>query len=273
MQVSDMITAKTEMKTPEAKKREINACKQTTQYSNYELDATNQKSKKVRIVNMFNNISEKYDFLNHFLSFGIDTIWRYRAINMLKPYEPKIILDAATGTGDLAIAATRLKPQRVIGVDISEGMLEIGKQKVKNKKLENIIELKYGDSENLDFPENTFDAAIVAFGVRNFENLQRGLTEIRRVLKFGAPIIVLEFSKPKAFPVKHLYNFYFNHVLPRVSRIFSKDKSAYRYLPQSVLAFPEGKYFLGEMRTAGFKSTKQKRLSFGIVTLYYAIKK
>ncbi len=232
-----------------------------------------KESKKTRIVKMFNNISTRYDLLNHVLSFGIDTIWRRKAIRMLAPFEPQTILDAATGTGDLAIAACRIKPKKVIGIDITEGMLTIGKQKVKKRNLEDVIELKYGDSENIEFAENTFDAAIVAFGVRNFENLQRGLTELYRVLKAGSPIVILEFSKPARFPVKQLYNFYFNHVLPRVSRIFSKDKSAYRYLPKSVLAFPEGKYFLGEMRTAGFKSTSQKRLSFGIVTLYFAVKK
>ncbi len=231
-----------------------------------------KKSKKQKIAKMFNNISGTYDFLNHFLSFGIDRIWRYRAIKVLEPYEPKTILDAATGTGDFAISALKIKPEKVVGIDISEGMLKIGKQKINKRKLQNIINLQYGDSENIDFPDNSFDAVMVAFGVRNFENLQRGLTELYRVLKVGSPIAILEFSKPKVFPIKHLYNFYFNHVLPRVSRIFSKDKTAYRYLPQSVLAFPEGKYFLGEMRTAGFKSTKQKRLSFGIVTLYYAIK-
>ncbi len=238
-----------------------------------ELNLINHPSKKVKIRKMFNNISEKYDFLNHCLSFGIDNIWRRKTIKMLRPYEPEVILDLATGTGDLAISALKLKPKKVVGVDISEGMLEIGKQKIAKRKVDDVIELKHGDSENLEFPSNSFDAATVAFGVRNFENLQRGLTEIYRVLKFGAPLIILEFSKPKVFPIKQLYFFYFNHVLPRVSRIFSKDKTAYRYLPQSVLAFPEGKYFLGEMRTAGFKSTKQKRLTFGIVTIYYGMKK
>ncbi len=230
-------------------------------------------SKKSQVALMFNNISHKYDFLNHFLSLGIDKLWRRKAIRMLKPYEPKEILDIATGTGDLAISALRLKPKKIIGVDISEGMLSIGKQKIKKKNLEDIIELKLEDSENLKFEENQFDAAMVAFGVRNFENLQRGLREILRVLKPGSPLVVLEFSKPKIFPIKQLYNFYFKYVLPKIGRAFSKDSSAYSYLPESVLSFPEGKYFLGEMRTAGFQSTREKRLTFGVASIYFAVKK
>lgn len=229
-------------------------------------------SKKSQVALMFNNISKKYDFLNHFLSLGIDRIWRKKAIQMLKPYEPKTILDIATGTGDLSISALRLKPEKIVGIDISEGMLAIGNKKIKKKKLDKVIELKLEDSENMKFDENHFDAAMVAFGVRNFENLQRGLSEILRVLKPGSPIVVLEFSRPKAFPIKQLYNFYFKHILPRVGRVFSKDKSAYSYLPESVLSFPEGKYFLGEMRTAGFQSTKEKRLTFGVASIYFAIK-
>lgn len=240
---------------------------------NNELQNTSELSKKARITNMFNNISGTYDFLNHFLSFGIDTIWRRKAIKMLSPYEPKTILDAATGTADLAISSLKIKPEKVIGIDLSENMLAIGKDKIKQRKFDDLIELKLGDAEDLEFNDNSFDAAIVAFGVRNFENLQKGLREINRVLKSGTPIVVLEFSKPSVFPVKQLYNFYFKHVLPQVSRLFSKNKSAYKYLPQSVLAFPEGKYFLGELRTAGFQSTRQKRLTFGIVTIYFALKK
>lgn len=231
-----------------------------------------QTSKKSQVATMFNNISKKYDFLNHFLSFGIDKIWRRKVIRILKPFEPKIILDVATGTGDLAISARKVKPQKIIGIDISEGMLNIGNQKIAKKKLDDIIELQLGDSENIDFPENHFDAAIVAFGVRNFENLQKGLREVLRVLKPGSPFIILEFSKPGHFPVKQLYNFYFKRILPKIGRLFSKDKSAYRYLPESVLSFPEGKYFLGEMRTAGFQSTKQKRMTFGVATIYFGIK-
>ena len=229
-------------------------------------------SKKTQIALMFNNISKKYDFLNHFLSLGIDRIWRRKAIGMLKPYEPKEILDIATGTGDLAISALRLKPRKITGIDISEGMLLIGNQKIKKKKLEEIIELKLGDSENLSFEENQFDAAMVAFGVRNFENLQRGLTEILRVLKPGSPFVVLEFSKPRVFPIKQIYSFYFRYILPGIGRAFSKDKSAYKYLPESILSFPEGKYFLGELKTAGFHSAREKRLTFGVASIYFAVK-
>lgn len=231
-----------------------------------------KSSKKSQVALMFNNISEKYDFLNHFLSFGIDRLWRRKAINMLKPFEPKMILDAATGTGDLAIASLRLKPNKVIGIDISEGMLSHGVQKINKKQLDGLIELQIGDSEDLNFDENYFDAAMVAFGVRNFENLQRGLSEIRRVLKPGCPLVILEFSQPKIFPIKQIYNLYFKNILPAIGRKFSKDKSAYKYLPDSVLSFPEGKYFLGEMRTAGFQSTRAKRLGFGIASIYFAVK-
>jgi demethylmenaquinone methyltransferase / 2-methoxy-6-polyprenyl-1,4-benzoquinol methylase len=229
-------------------------------------------SKKSQVALMFNNISHKYDFLNHFLSLGIDKIWRRKAIKLLKPFEPKEILDIATGTGDLAITALQLKPLKITGIDISEGMLSIGNEKVKKKKLEDIIELQLGDSENLKFEENHFDAAMVAFGVRNFENLQRGLTEILRVLKPGSPLVVLEFSKPRLFPIKQIYNLYFKYILPKIGKFFSKDSSAYTYLPESILSFPEGKYFLGEMRTAGFQSTREKRLTFGVASIYFAVK-
>lgn len=229
-------------------------------------------SKKSQVALMFDNISPKYDFLNHFLSLGIDRIWRRKAIKLLKPFEPKEILDIATGTCDLAITAIKLNPLKITGIDISEGMLSIGNEKVKKKKLEDIIKLQLGDSENLKFDENHFDAAMVAFGVRNFENLQRGLTEILRVLKPGSPFVVLEFSRPRLFPIKQIYNFYFKYILPQIGKAFSKDSSAYTYLPESVLSFPEGKYFLGEMRTAGFQSTREKRLTFGVASIYFAVK-
>jgi len=229
-------------------------------------------SKKSQIALMFNNISKNYDFLNHFLSIGIDHIWRRRVISMIRPYKPSRILDIATGTGDLAIAASKLDPNKIIGIDISEGMLTIGNQKIKKKKLDHFIELLTGDSENLQFGENEFDAAMVAFGVRNFENLQKGLSEIFRVLKPGSPFIVLEFSKPKTFPIKQLYKFYSKYIMPGVGKFFSKDQSAYKYLPESVLAFPEGKEFLAELKKAGFQSTTEKRLSFGVATIYFGLK-
>jgi demethylmenaquinone methyltransferase / 2-methoxy-6-polyprenyl-1,4-benzoquinol methylase len=229
-------------------------------------------SKKTQIALMFNNISKRYDFLNHFLSLGIDHIWRRKVVALIKPFKPSNILDIATGTGDLAVAASRLNPYKIIGIDISEGMLAIGNQKIKKKKLDKVIELKLGDSENLEFENNTFDAAMVAFGVRNFENLQKGLTDILRVLKKGSPFIVLEFSKPKVFPVKQIYNFYFKFILPGIGRFFSKDKSAYTYLPESVLAFPEGKDFLTQLNIAGFRDGTQKRLFFGVATIYFSLK-
>ncbi|MEN8122736.1 MAG: bifunctional demethylmenaquinone methyltransferase/2-methoxy-6-polyprenyl-1,4-benzoquinol methylase UbiE [Bacteroidota bacterium] len=229
-------------------------------------------SKKNQVADMFNNIAKKYDFLNHFLSLGIDKLWRNKVISILKKYQPKTILDIATGTGDLAITAIKLNPDKITGIDISTGMLEIGNEKIRKKKIENIIELLEGDSENIQFPDQSFDAAIVAFGVRNFENLQKGLLEIYRVLKPGSPFIVLEFSKPNKFPVKQVYNIYFTNILPFIGKLFSKDNSAYTYLPQSVNAFPEGSNFLEELNKAGFQSFREKRLSFGIASIYIAEK-
>ena len=229
-------------------------------------------SKKAQVANMYDNIAKKYDFLNHFLSLGIDKIWRNKLISILKKYKPKTILDIATGTGDLAIAALKLNPDKITGIDISTGMLEIGNKKIEKKGSENIIELLEGDSENIQFPDQNFDAAIVAFGVRNFENLQKGLFEIYRVLKPGSPFIVLEFSKPNKFPVKQVYNLYFTNILPFIGKLFSKDNSAYTYLPQSVNAFPEGDTFLKELRKSGFKSVSEKRLFFGIASIYIAEK-
>ena len=221
---------------------------------------------------MFNNISHRYDFLNHFLSLGIDKLWRKTAISILKPLRPKFILDVATGTGDFAIQALSLNPERVTGVDISEGMLAMGRKKVEKLKLSHKIELLHGDSENLRFPDETFDAATVGFGVRNFEDLERGLTEIRRVLKPGAMLVVLEFSRPRKFPMRQLYNFYFKNILPGLGRLISKDKSAYTYLPESVEAFPDGTDFENILRKVGFKETSCKALTFGISSIYTAQK-
>ena len=230
------------------------------------------ESKKSQVAQMFNNIALNYDFLNHFLSVGIDHLWRRKVISILKNYKPLEILDIATGTGDLAVASMRIRPKKVMGIDISEGMLKVGEQKVAKKKLGQIIEFRIGDSENLEFKDNTFDAAMVAFGVRNFENLHKGLAEIARVIKPGAPFVVLEFSKPKVFPVKQLYNFYFKYILPGIGRFFSKDNSAYSYLPESVQAFPEGKDFTDALHRAGLHTLKETRLTFGVATIYHAIK-
>ena len=221
---------------------------------------------------MFNNISRKYDFLNHLLSLGIDKIWRKKAINLLKDLHPKYILDIATGTGDFAIEALRLNPDKVIGVDISRGMIDVGKAKMKKRGLSDKIELKLGDSENLDFEENFFDAVIVAFGVRNFENLEKGLLNMNRVLREKGRLIILEFSLPQKFPMKQIYNLYFRYILPIIGRVVSKDMSAYTYLPESVKAFPFGDEFLNILKKTGYKSYRCIPLTFGICSIYVAEK-
>jgi demethylmenaquinone methyltransferase / 2-methoxy-6-polyprenyl-1,4-benzoquinol methylase len=228
--------------------------------------------KKEQVAKMFDNISHRYDFLNHFLSLGIDKAWRKTAIKLLAPSKPLLILDVATGTGDFAIQALSLNPSKIIGIDISEGMLEVGKKKLKDRGLESKIELFKGDSENIPFEENKFDAVTVAFGVRNFENLEKGLREIYRVLKPGGKLVVLEFSRPRAFPMKQLYNFYFKTILPRVGSVVSKDKSAYTYLPESVEAFPDGANFIRILETIGYKQTQCKELTFGISSIYSGTK-
>lgn len=228
----------------------------------------NTEGKKVKVESMFNDIAPKYDFLNHFLSLGIDIQWRKQVSRLLAPSSPKTILDIATGTADLAIELSKLKPDSIIGIDIANEMLAIGKTKINKKGLREIIRLETGDSEDLNFPDNSFDAVTVAFGVRNFENLQKGLKEMARVLKPGGTVAILEFSKPKKFPFKHLYHFYSKYILPSFGRIVSKNKEAYTYLPESVSAFAEDKAFLAEMEKAGFKQVKQKRLTYGISTLY-----
>jgi len=228
--------------------------------------------KKEQVARMFDNISGNYDFLNHFLSLGIDTLWRRKAIRQLIEVRPKLILDVATGTGDFAVEALRLNPDKIIGIDISEGMLEMGRKKMAKRGLDSKIELRSGDSEKLPFEENKFDAIIVAFGVRNFENLEKGLSEMLRVLKPGGKVVVLEFSKPTVFPFRHLYHFYFRFVLPKIGRWVSRDSSAYTYLPESVQAFPDGKEFLGILSQLGFKNTSWTPLTFGISSLYTGIK-
>ncbi len=233
---------------------------------------TSGESKKEQVAGMFNNIAPKYDFLNHFLSFGIDILWRKKAIAQLKALQPKLILDVATGTGDLAIEALSLHPDKVIGIDISEGMLSVGREKMKEKNLSSKIELQSGDSEQLTFSNNYFDAAMVAFGVRNFENLEKGLSEINRVIRPGGLLVVLEFSKPRRFPIKQAYSFYSSQFLPRIGKLFSKDKAAYTYLPESVQAFPDGADFLAILGKCGFTSTKAISLSFGIASIYVAEK-
>jgi demethylmenaquinone methyltransferase/2-methoxy-6-polyprenyl-1,4-benzoquinol methylase len=227
-----------------------------------------EAGKKAQVAKMFNNISRHYDFLNHFLSLGIDRGWRKRAIKLLSPIRPKYILDVATGTGDFAFQALSLNPDKVIGVDISEGMLEEGRKKIVKRNLASKIELGRGDSENLMFEENKFDAVTVGFGVRNFENLEKGLREIHRVIKPGGMLVVLEFSRPKRFPFGQIYNFYFKTILPKIGRLISKDKSAYTYLPASVEAFPDGMDFENILKKVGFKNTTCEPLTFGISSIY-----
>lgn len=230
------------------------------------------KSKKEQVATMFNNISKRYDLLNHTLSLGIDILWRKKAVRLLKPYQPKMILDIATGTGDFAIEAMSLQPDEVIGVDISEGMLDVGKQKIARKGLSETIKMKLGDSENLQFEDNKFDAITVAFGVRNYENLEKGLSEMYRVTKPGGHVMIIEFSKPRRFPVKQLYNFYFKSILPKIGRFVSKDDAAYQYLPDSVAAFPDGDAFLNILQKVGYKDTKWIPLTIGISSIYWARK-
>jgi len=225
-------------------------------------------TKKEQVATMFNNISNNYDFLNHFLSLGIDILWRKKSINLLKTSQPKQILDIATGTGDFAIAALKINPTKVTGIDISQGMLDVGIEKIKAKGLSDKIELKLGDSENLEFADNTFDAYTVGFGVRNFENLEKGLTEMLRVLKPKGTAIILECSKPKSPIIK----FYFNKVLPSIGRFVSKDGSAYTYLPESVNDFPDVENFKEILTKIGYKNPTSQTLMFGIASIYKANK-
>ncbi len=229
-------------------------------------------NKKEQVEQMFDNIALKYDFLNHFLSLGIDKLWRKKAVRLLKNYQPKSILDVATGTGDFAIAARKTNAEKIVGFDLSEKMIRVGEQKVKRLKLDHLIQFQKGDSENMPFGDESFDAITVAFGVRNFENLEIGLDEFFRVLKPGGVAVILEFSKPKHFPFKQLYKFYFFKILPFVGGLVSKDASAYSYLPESVMAFPDDHDFLSILIERGFDTAIQKRQTFGIATIYLAVK-
>ena len=231
------------------------------------------KSKKDQVAGMFDNIAYRYDFLNRFLSGGIDIIWRKKMLRELKPLAPKTVLDVATGTGDVAIMAARiLKPDRITGIDISEGMLEIGRKKINKLLLNNKIELIKGDSEAINSADNSFDAVTVAFGVRNFENLEKGLSEILRVLRPGGKLVILEFSRPVG-SFRWIYNLYMNNLAPFFGKLFCKDKEAYQYLHSSVKAFPEGETFLHILQQVGFSDTSLKRLSLGICTIYCGRKK
>jgi demethylmenaquinone methyltransferase/2-methoxy-6-polyprenyl-1,4-benzoquinol methylase len=225
-------------------------------------------SKKDQVKTMFDNIASRYDFLNSFLSAGIDKRWRKKAIAILQNERPKRILDIATGTGAFSIEALALQPDSIKGIDISDKMLEIGRKKIKKINADDKIELLQGDSERINFENNTFDAITIGFGVRNFENLSLGLSEIYRVLKKNGTLVILEFSIPEKFPVKHLYHFYFQNILPFVGKVISKDNRAYNYLPESVKAFPSGNNFLKIMDETGFTDTKCIPVTFGIASIY-----
>ena len=230
-------------------------------------------SKKEEVAEMFNNISKRYDFLNHFLSLGIDKLWRKKAIKKLRDLQPKKILDIATGTGDFAIAALKLNPTEVIGVDISQGMLDVGIEKMKRKGVDHVIQMKIGDSEELPFEDGYFDALTVGFGVRNYENLEKGLTDMLRVLRPGGKAIILEFSKPKKFPMKQAFGFYSKRIIPFFGKRISKDERAYAYLPESVAAFPEGKEFMEILEKIGYTDVSAQTVSGGIATIYAGTKK
>jgi len=235
--------------------------------------SSEEDGKKSQVSRMFDNIAPYYDFLNHLLTLGIDISWRKKAIDQLKDAQPANILDVATGTADLPIMMMkRMKPTKVVGLDISKEMLEVGHKKVGKNGMENAIELVYGDSENLPFEDNSFDAVTVAFGVRNFENLEKGLAEMRRVLKPQGKMVVLEFSKPTIFPFKQGFNFYFKYILPLIGRITSKDPKAYEYLYRSVQAFPDGDKFVNILQKTGFNNNQCKPLTLGICSIYTSVK-
>jgi demethylmenaquinone methyltransferase / 2-methoxy-6-polyprenyl-1,4-benzoquinol methylase len=230
-------------------------------------------SKNAAVESMFDSIAWRYDFLNHFLSFNFDRLWRRRAIKIIsKYYKSPNILDVATGTADLAIAAMKLNPSKISGIDISHKMLEIGREKVDKKGLAGKIDLIHGDSEQIPFDDNVFDVAMVAFGVRNFSDPLKGLSEMNRVIRDGGMIMVLEFSKPAGFPFKTFYNFYFRNILPLFGRLFSRDKAAYRYLPDSVMKFPDNEEFLKLLIQAKYSDTHQIKLTGGVASIYTGIK-
>jgi len=230
---------------------------------------SSELGKKQQVAGMFNDIAFRYDFINRFLSAGIDIRWRKKAIKQLLQIQPKTILDVATGTADVAIMASGiLKPEKITGIDISDGMLEIGRKKVEKLGLQHRIELLNGDCETIKFDNDSFEAVTVAFGVRNFENLEKGLSEIKRVLKPGGKLVVLEFSKPRSAVVKAMYNLYMKIICPSLGKIFSKNRHAYQYLDESIKKFPEGKNFTAILDKLGYRNIYFKPLSLGICSIY-----
>lgn len=240
--------------------------KKVTPYKNSNL------GKKEQVTQMFDTISSNYDGLNRVISFGIDIKWRKRVVAILKKNNPTTILDIATGTGDLAINLIQTGATKIIGLDISPGMLAVGKKKIEEKKLNNIIEMVVGDSENLPFEANTFDAVTVAFGVRNFENLEVGLSEIYRVLKPSGTLAILETSVPTKTPFKQGYSFYTKKIMPKIGKMFSKDDSAYEYLSESAAVFPHGKAFNNILQKIGFIDIENKPQTLGVASIYVATK-
>lgn len=226
------------------------------------------EGKKPHIERMFDAIAPRYDLLNRVLSAGIDQKWRKRVVNLIREIKPEHVLDLATGTGDLAIMAAKMGVPHVIGADISEEMLAYGRVKVDARDLKDSVSLQRGDAENLPFSDHQYDAAMVAFGVRNFEDLDKGLQEIFRVLRSGGRLVVLEFSRPSAFPIKQLYGFYNRFILPGIGKLLSGDSGAYTYLPESIAVFPEGAAFLDHLKKAGFQQVRDQRLTFGIASIY-----
>lgn len=227
-----------------------------------------EASKRIQVEEMFDNIAPSYDLLNRMLSLGIDVQWRKKAIRLLADYQPKVIVDIATGTADFAVAAKKLNPSQIIGIDISNEMLRIGREKISKKGLDSLIELRQGDSEALELESNSVDAVTVGFGVRNFENLRKGLGEIKRVLRPGGAVAILEPSFPTRFPLKQLFTFHFKVLTPLIGKMISGDNAAYTYLPESVKAFPNGAEFVEICKEVGFKSAEYKPLTLGICSLY-----
>lgn len=243
-------------------------------YDQESIKPYNKEGKKTeQVEQMFNNIAPAYDKLNHILSFNIDKIWRNKAIKWLKQFNPRTIMDVATGTGDFALLAYRkIKPEQLTGIDISEGMMNVGRVKVKKAGLENHIKFKKEDCLNLTYPDNQFDAITVAFGIRNFENLEQGLSEMLRVLKPGGHLVILELTTPIKTPMKQLFQFYSQRVMPTIGKLVSSDKNAYTYLPSTINAFPQGEVMQDIIKKVGYSQVHFKRLTFGACTLYTATK-